>query len=89
MSMSGTLTDLEQRMLDIESEDWSTSPGGKELAIMERTGLREMRYYQKLNQLITTKAALAYDPVTVNRLLRLRDRRHRARAVTRAAGVRP
>ena len=66
-------------MLDLEREDWSTSPGGKETAIRERIGLREMRYYQLLNQLITTEAALAYDPLTVNRLLRLRDRRQRAR----------
>ncbi|TGB37905.1 DUF3263 domain-containing protein [Mycolicibacterium peregrinum] len=79
-----TLNDLEQRMLDLEREDWSTSPGGKELAIRERLGLRVMRYYQLLNRLITTEAALAYDPITVNRLLRIRDRRHEAREKARA-----
>lgn len=77
--MPHTLTDIEQRMLDLEREDWSKSPGGKHLAIRERIGVHEMRYYQLLNQLITTEAALAYDPLTVNRLLRLRDRRQRAR----------
>ncbi|MFV8173766.1 DUF3263 domain-containing protein [Mycolicibacterium peregrinum] len=77
--MPHTLTDIERRMLDLEREDWSTSPGGKQLAIRERLGLHEIRYYQLLNQLITTEAALAYDPLTVNRLLRLRDRRERAR----------
>lgn len=79
-----TLTDLEQRMLDLEREDWATSPGGKESAIRERFGLRVMRYYQLLNQLIATEAALEYDPITVNRLLRIRERRQQARENARA-----
>ncbi len=77
--MAATLTDVERQMLDLERKDWSTSPGAKELAIRDQVGLSAIRYYQLLNQLLETEAALAYDPLTVNRLLRLRDRRHRAR----------
>jgi hypothetical protein len=68
-----TLTAVEQRMLDLEREDWSISPGGKELAIRNRFGLSAIRYYQRVNQLIDNESALAYAPVTVNRLRRLRS----------------
>jgi hypothetical protein len=73
------LNDVERRMLDLEHEDWSKSPGGKEQAIRDRLGLSAIRYYQLLNHLLGTEAALEYDPIVVKRLLRLRDRRHRAR----------
>ncbi|MCV7173871.1 DUF3263 domain-containing protein [Mycobacterium manitobense] len=46
-------------------------PGGKEAAIDEQLGLKAVRYYQLLNRLLTREAALAYAPVTVNRLRRL------------------
>lgn len=82
--MPEQLTDVERRMLDLEHEDWSTSPGGKEQAIRDRLGLSAVRYYQLLNQLIETERALAYDPLTVNRLLRLRDKRARAREAVSA-----
>lgn len=73
------LTDVERRMLDMEREDWSTSHEAKDDAIRDRFGLRPLRYYQLLNRLIETEPALAYDPITVRRMLRLRDRRHHAR----------
>jgi hypothetical protein len=77
--MPDTLTDVERRMLDLEHEDWSKSPGGKELAIRDQLGLSATRYYQLLNRLLETERALAYDPLVVNRLLRLRGKRERAR----------
>lgn len=49
--------------------EWFATAGAKEDAIRE-LGLSPVRYYQKLNQLITTEAAVAYDPVTANRLRR-------------------
>lgn len=73
-----SLTDIEQQMLDLESQWWAT-PGRKESAISDRLGMSATRYYQLLNRLLSTQAALAYDPVTVNRLQRIRcprSRRH-------------
>lgn len=50
--------------------------------IEEQFGVSSVRYYQRLNRAIETREALAADPVTVKRLLRLRDAR---RTASRAA----
>lgn len=63
-----SLTDQQRAMLDLERE-WFATAGGKEDAI-RKLGLTPVRYYQKLNQLIATEEAVAYDPVTANRLQR-------------------
>lgn len=42
---------------------------------MQRFGMTPVRYYQRLNQIVAEESALAYDPVTVNRLRRIRARR--------------
>ena len=65
-----TLTDIETRMLETEAE-WWTKPGAKEAAISDRFGMSAVRYYQLLARLIDSDAALAHDPVTVNRLRRI------------------
>lgn len=70
-----SLTDIEQRMLDLEGQWWAT-PGWKEAAIADQFGMSASRYYQLLNRLLGSRAALAYDPVTVNRLRRVRSWRH-------------
>lgn len=64
------LTDTERAMLDMEAE-WFATAGGKETAIRDRFGVTPARYYQQLAKLITRSAALEYDAVTVNRLLRI------------------
>ncbi|MGV9991328.1 DUF3263 domain-containing protein [Streptomyces sp. NPDC003374] len=56
-----------------------TGPGAKERAIREELGLSPVRYYQLLNALLDDTRALAHDPVTVNRLRRLRDSRRAER----------
>ncbi|QRY48095.1 DUF3263 domain-containing protein [Mycolicibacterium boenickei] len=66
-----SLTAQDRAVLDLEREWWAT-PGGKETAIIDRVGIRPVRYYQRLNRLIETESALAYAPVTVNRLRRIR-----------------
>ncbi|MFJ1789112.1 DUF3263 domain-containing protein [Streptomyces anulatus] len=48
-------------------------PGAKERAIREELGISPVRYYQLLNALIDDERALREDPVTVNRLRRVRD----------------
>ncbi|MFD3836899.1 DUF3263 domain-containing protein [Streptomyces sp. NPDC058642] len=54
-------------------------PGAKERAIREELGLVPVRYYQLLNALLDDPRALAFDPVTVNRLRRVRDSRRSER----------
>lgn len=53
--------------------------GAKERAIREELGLAPVRYYQLLNALLDDERALAQDPVTVNRLRRLREARRAER----------
>ncbi|MCP3768646.1 MULTISPECIES: DUF3263 domain-containing protein [Streptomyces] len=54
-------------------------PGAKERAIREELGLAPVRYYQLLNALLDDPRALAHDPVTVNRLRRVREARRAER----------
>jgi hypothetical protein len=69
-----SLTDIDTAMLAIEHEWWPTA-GRKEDAIRDLLGMTPTRYYQRLNRLADSHAALAHDPVTVNRLRRLRSGR--------------
>ncbi len=58
----------------------------KEQAIKERFEMSATRYYQLLNELLEKPAALAYDPILVKRLKRLRVYRQRQR-VARLLGA--
>lgn len=64
------------QILDFERQWWKHA-GAKEQAIRERFGLSATRYYQVLNALLDTPAALAHDPMLVGRLRRLRASRSR------------
>lgn len=66
-------------MLDFESGFWKYA-GAKEQAIRDLFDVSATRYYQQLNALIDRPEALAYAPLTVKRLLRLRAKRARSRA---------
>ena len=73
---------LDQRsrdILDFEREWWRYA-GAKEPAIRERFDLSATRYYQLLNRVIDDEDAVAYDPMLVKRLRRLRASRQRQRA---------
>lgn len=76
------LGEREQRMLELERQWWKYS-GAKEQAIREIFDLSATHYYQILNALIDTEAALAHDPMLVKRLRRLRTTRQRARSARR------
>ncbi|WP_212911685.1 DUF3263 domain-containing protein [Streptomyces sp. TS71-3] len=65
-------------VLALERRNWP-APGAKERAIREQLGLAPVRYYQLLNALLDDPRALAHDPVTVNRLRRIRARRRTER----------
>lgn len=69
-----SLTDHETAILALERQFWR-SPGAKDDAIRDQLGMTPIRYYQRLNQLAASEAALALDAVTVNRLRRIRSRR--------------
>lgn len=55
----------------------------KDEAIRRRFGRSPAQYYQSLADLIETPAALAYDPVLVSRLRRVRDTRSSRREMRR------
>ncbi|MBQ0974145.1 DUF3263 domain-containing protein [Streptomyces sp. RK31] len=69
---------LERAVLALERRG-VVSPGAKERVIREELGLAPVRYYQLLNALLDDPRALAHDPVTVNRLRRVRDARRAER----------
>jgi len=71
-----------QEILDFEREWWRYA-GAKEQAVREQFDVSPTRYYQLLNQVIDDEAALAYDPMLVKRLRRLRAARQRQRAANR------
>jgi hypothetical protein len=72
------LTDDERAILDFE-RTWWTFDGPKETLIQERFGMSSEAYYQAMNGLLERPDALEHDPLVVRRLLRLRERRRRAR----------
>ncbi|MBW8797078.1 MAG: DUF3263 domain-containing protein [Streptomyces sp.] len=72
------LGEREQAVLALERRGFP-SPGAKERAIREELGLAPVRYYQLLNALLDDERALAHDPVTVNRLRRVREARRSER----------
>lgn len=74
------LTDLHRSILEFERIARWRSLGRKDEAILDLFDLSTVRYHQVLEWILDQPEALAYDPPTVNRLRRLRDRRKAARA---------
>jgi hypothetical protein len=72
------LAEREQRILAFERQWWKFE-GSKEQAIRDEFGFSATRYYQLLNGLVERPEALAFDPLTVKRLRRLRADRRRQR----------
>lgn len=71
------LSERERAMLDFERRFWR-APSSKAEHIRGEFGMPPVRYFQLLNHLIARPEALEYDPVTVHRLLRVRDGRAEA-----------
>ncbi len=72
------LTQRDRAVLTFEARAWRAR-GAKDAAIREELGLSPTRYAQLLNALLDREAALAFDPVLVNRLRRIRDERRARR----------
>ncbi len=79
---SGSLPERDQRILEFERQWWKFA-GAKEQAIREQFDMSATRYYQVLNALIDQPEALAFDPMLVKRLQRMRAARQRARSARR------
>jgi hypothetical protein len=73
------LTDHDRAVLDFEAQQW-TYPGAKEQAILSAFGWSATRHYQVVNALLDRPEALAYAPLLVCRLQRLREGRARQRS---------
>ncbi|WP_083730777.1 MULTISPECIES: DUF3263 domain-containing protein [Protofrankia] len=76
---AAALDERQRRVLEFEHHWWRYA-GAKETAIRAEFGISATRYYQILNALIDSPAALAADPMLVRRLRRLRATRRRARS---------
>lgn len=63
-----------RRVLDFEA-GWSNHGGAKARAIRAEFGWTTTRYYQVLDGLLETQAAVQHDPMLVRRLVRLREAR--------------
>jgi len=81
------LSRRDRDILAFERQWWKYA-GAKEQAIKELFDMSGTRYYQVLNALIDSPAALAADPMLVKRLRRQRASRQRARSARRL-GIEP
>jgi hypothetical protein len=79
------LSERDQQVLAFERQWWKYA-GAKEQAIRELFDMSATRYYQVLNSLIDSPAALAHDPMLIKRLRRMRSTRQRARTARRLGG---
>jgi Protein of unknown function (DUF3263) len=77
-----SLSERDEQVLAFERQWWKYA-GAKEQAIRELFDMSATRYYQVLNALIDSPAALAHDPMLVKRLRRMRASRQRARSARR------
>jgi hypothetical protein len=76
------LDERARAILDLERSSWQlTVP--KARAIRDQLGISVTRYHQLLGRLIDTPEALAYDPMLVRRLRRVREARRRRRVAGR------
>lgn len=76
------LSERDQQILAFERQWWKYA-GAKEQAVRELFEMSATRYYQVLNALIDSPAALAHDPMLIKRLRRMRSSRQRARTARR------
>ena len=76
------LAERDRAILDFEREWWRYA-GAKEQAIREHFDMSPTTYYKAVNDLIDQDAAMAYDPMLVKRMRRMRARRNQQRAAAR------
>lgn len=64
------LSEEDRAILDFERV-WWREPGPKDMAIEWTLGLSAAGYYERLRSLVAGSPALAYDPLTTRRVLKL------------------
>jgi len=82
MPSDDALSDRDRAILEFERQWWKYA-GAKEQAIRDLFDMSATRYYQVLNALLDSPAALEADPMLVKRLRRMRASRQRARSARR------
>ena len=80
------LSKRDRDVLDFE-RSWWLVPGPKDRAVQEHLGISAGRYYQILRGLLDEPDAMAYDPLTVRRLLKVQAERRRLRPEPRTIAV--
>lgn len=73
------LTVRHKMAIDLAGQRFA-SEGRRQQVARETLGYGATRYWQVVNALLDDPDALAYAPMTVRRLTRLRDKRRRARS---------
>jgi hypothetical protein len=76
------LDERERAILDFERDSWRLQVA-KERAIRGTFGISGTRYHQLLRRIVDRPEALAYDPMLVRRLRRLREIRRKRRTAQR------
>lgn len=80
------LNDADREILEF-ADRAPRSAGAREEAIRARFDMSSVRFHQRLNQLLETRAALEEYPVLVKRLRRVRDHRDDIRRAAHASGA--
>ena len=80
------VSERDREVLDFEGS-WWLFPGPKDRAIREYLEMSATRYYQAVRRLIDDDDAIAYAPMTVLRLRRMRDQR--LEQIARRTGTTP
>jgi hypothetical protein len=78
LSPAAQLSERDAQILSFERQWWKYA-GAKEDAIRSLFSMSGTQYYQVLNALIDSEAALIHDPMLVKRLRRMRSARQRGR----------
>ncbi len=80
------VSERDREVLDFEGS-WWLFPGPKDRAIREYLDMSATRYYQAVRRLMDDENALAYAPMTVMRLRRMRS--ERLEQIARRTGTTP
>lgn len=74
------MSDDDRAMLELAGAFY-LEESGRVAAMHSKFGMTPTRFWQRVNALLSSTAALKHDPVTVNRLRRLRSSRVRSKGL--------
>lgn len=74
------MSDDDKALLDLAGTFYAEE-SGRVAAMHSRFGMTPTRFWQRVNALLSSRDALEHDPVTVNRLRRLRSARVRSKGL--------